>query len=102
IFGEVVAVDAALDAGDVVAAAGWIDGWPDASRNPWRAGRLVRRLRYEGRLEEARAALEIAGARASSVDRALLAQGKAARARVREELDRTLAPERRWLLAYLR
>ena len=102
LWGEAIAADAALDAGDLPAAAALLDRWPDARRHPLRAARLVRRLRYEGRADEARAVLEAAvPARVAPIDRALLAASKAARARLRRELDAEAAPERRWLNAYL-
>lgn len=103
-WGDVVAADAALDEGDLARAKEIVVGWPDGAKHPLRALRVARLARYEGKLADARAALDAAAkTRPALIERALLdAEDKAARAKAIAALDEQLGPERPWLLAYLR
>ncbi len=71
--GDLCAVDAWLDAGELTKARSLVDSWPDASTNPLRAARLGRLLRYEGKRREAVSALGAAlPSKAVLVERILL------------------------------
>lgn len=59
-WGDVVAIDAALDAGDLALAKELLDRWPDAKDRPLHALRLSRYLRYAGTPAEADAPSKLA------------------------------------------
>jgi hypothetical protein len=104
VWGELVRVDAALDNGDLDAAREISDGWTQGSQHPLRALRLARRLRYEGRLEDARQVLEKAApTRSTLLEKALLAgELRTDRTVVLSALDVSSLPEKTWLIGYLR
>lgn len=103
IGGDLVAVDALLDAGDLLGAKKIVDGWGDASGHPLRALRAARLLRYQGRPEEAEAALDVASpTRPALVERFLLeADNPDQRTHARTMLDARFGEDRRFFEVYL-
>jgi hypothetical protein len=101
---DVLVIDEALDAGDLEHARELMAGWKDASTHALRALRWARLLRYEGKLDEARAALEAAApTRPALIERLLLeAETDAERAHALAVLDDRLQPERLFFESYLR
>jgi len=72
--GNLVALDALLDAGNLVAARELVDAWPKGGRSTLRAHRRARLLRYEGETEAAIKAIESAGESPPAImERVLLA-----------------------------
>jgi tetratricopeptide (TPR) repeat protein len=103
LWGSMILVDAALDAGDLGRAREIAAGWRDAARHPLKARREGRRLRYEGRFEEARRALDAAAATPGTLyERALLAgELRAERNATIISLEGSKLPHRQWLVAYI-
>ncbi|MEJ7733731.1 MAG: tetratricopeptide repeat protein [Polyangiaceae bacterium] len=103
LWGSMLLVDAALDAGDLGRAREIAAGWRDAARHPLKARREGRRLRYEGRYEEARRALDAAAATPGTLyERALLAgELRAERNAAIIALEASKMPHRQWLVAYI-
>lgn len=103
IAGDLCAVDALLDAGDLARAREIVNGWPDASSHPLRAGRAARLLRYEGKGREAATALVSAAAgRAVLVERIMLgAETDAGREQARSLIDERLGQDRPFWQAYV-
>ncbi len=103
-WSDLVAVDAALDAGELAFARQVVGVWGDVKGHPTRAVRSARLARYEGRAADARALLEGAGATHSALVEAALndADTKEGRARALAALDDRHEPERRFLHVYLR
>ena len=101
---DILVIDVALDAGDLEHARELMAGWTDASTHALRALRWARLLRYEGKLDEARAALEAAApTRPALIERLLLeAETDEERAHALAVLDDRLQPERLFFESYLR
>jgi hypothetical protein len=100
--GDLCAVDAWLDAGDLARARAVVETWPDAATHPLRASRLARLLRYEGKDREASSALGAAApGRAVLVERIILAADSASGAEQALSLvDERLGPERPFWQAF--
>lgn len=100
-LGELVVVDRALDEGDLARAQSLTSAWKDGALVALRAVRRARLARYEGHLDEARKALEAAGAgRSAQLERALVA---AADVKGGEpKLPPLDEPERAWATALVR
>ncbi|NUO48181.1 MAG: hypothetical protein HOV80_04910 [Polyangiaceae bacterium] len=103
VAGDLCAVDALLDAGDLTRAREIVNSWPDASSHPLRAGRTARLLRYEGKARDAATALASAApGRAVLVERIVLgAETDAGREQTRSLIDERLGPEKPFWQAYV-
>lgn len=103
-WSDLVAVDAALDGGELAFARDIVKVWGDVKGHPTRAVRAARLARYQGRFADARALLEGAGAtHGALLEGALLAaEDKAAGAAVLAALDDRYEPEKRFLQVYLK
>jgi hypothetical protein len=100
LWGDLVAVDAALDAGDVALAAELESRWSDP-KQPLRAARIARRLRYEGQTEQAReAAAGAAPTPGALLEQLVLARSNAERAPALAAVSSGAAPASRWLHIY--
>jgi len=101
--GDLVAVDALLDSGDLKGARSIVDQWSDPSSHPLRALRAARLLRYEGKLGEAESALDVAApTQPALVERVLIEADKAdERAHARSMLDARFGEDRFYYEAYL-
>lgn len=102
-WGVIIAVDAALDRGDLKLARRLLERDAALAATPLAAERMGRLLRYEGRIEEARKVLS-----GAPLTRPALLQRAYADAEVPAERDKSAAsvgeryePERRWVEAYL-
>jgi tetratricopeptide (TPR) repeat protein len=104
LWSDIVAADAALDEGDLTLAHAIIDPWSGGAKHPILALRVGRLQRYEGKLPEARAALQAASpTRPALIERALLdAETKEERTNAAAALDERMEPERKWIHAYLK
>jgi Tfp pilus assembly protein PilF len=104
LWSDIVAADVALDEGDLTRAHEIIDPWSGGAKHPILALRVGRLQRYEGKLPEARAALQAASpTRPARIERALLdAETKEERAKAIAALDESMEPERKWIQAYLK
>jgi hypothetical protein len=103
LWGTMVAMDAALDAGDLRRAREISVQWQHAPRHPLNARREARLLRYEGRLDEARRALDAAAPTALALhERALLAgELRSERSATMKALEASNLPQKKWLVAYI-
>lgn len=103
VWGPIIAMDGALDRGDLKLAERLLGAHADIFATPLGAQRRGRLLRYEGKLDEARKVL--AGAplvRPALIERAFLdAEVPAERARALTSLGERYEPERKWVEAYL-
>ena len=100
LWGDLVAVDAALDAGDIALAAELESRWSDP-KQPLRAARIARRLRYEGQTEQAReAAAGAAPTPGALLEQLVLARSNAERAPALAAVSSGAAPASRWLHIY--
>jgi tetratricopeptide (TPR) repeat protein len=102
VWGALVALDMALDVGDLARARALLQAQPWIEKSPSGALRAARLLRYERSFDAARKALAgAAQTHAALVERALLeAEGDGAKAYA-ASLGERLEPERRWLESYL-
>ena len=102
-WADVVAMDAALDAGDLAQAQLIANGWHGAEKHPIRAPRLARLLRYQGKNGQAQVvAASAAPTLAARVEIALAAAEMAnARTAAIDALRAARAPEERWAAAFL-
>lgn len=101
--GDLCAVDAWLDAGELERARTIVDTWRDASTNPLRAARLGRLLRYEGKPRDAVSALGAAlPGKAVLVERILLgAESSSDREQTLALIDERLGTDRAFWNAYV-
>jgi len=101
--GDLCAVDALLDAGEMEKARVIVDGWGDGALNPLRAPRVARLLRYEGKSREAVSALGAATqSKAVLVERILLgADSTADREQTLALIDERLGTDRTFWNAYV-
>jgi hypothetical protein len=101
-WADLLAVDAALDRGDLAEVREAVERWPDAASHPLRALRLARLLRYQGNHASARAALEAAApSRLARIEAALVAaQSNAGIDAALAALDGAAGPEQPFVRAY--
>jgi tetratricopeptide (TPR) repeat protein len=102
-WADIVAMDAALDAGDLDAAQKIAAGWPGADKHPIRSARVARLLRYQGKNGAAQtAAASAAPTLAARIEAALSAAEMAsARDAAVAALSSGRTPEEKWALALL-
>lgn len=100
LWGDLVAVDAALDAGDLALAVELESRWSDP-KQPLRAARVARRLRYEGQTEQAREAIQGAAPTPGALlEQLVLARSNTERAPTLAAVSSGAAPASRWLHIY--
>lgn len=101
--GELVAVDALLDAGEIVRARALVAGWRDPAKHPLQSHRLARLLRYEGKPREASAALSGAPATGKVLIERVLAdaEAKGGLDHVLSTIDERVGAARPFLEAYV-
>jgi hypothetical protein len=101
--GELVAVDALLDAGEIVQARAIVARWREPAKHPLQSHRFARLLRYEGKPREASVALS--GAPASGrvlIERVLAdAEAKGGLDHVLSTIDERVGAARPFLEAYV-
>jgi tetratricopeptide (TPR) repeat protein len=102
-WGVIIAIDAALDRGEIKLARGLLEREAALAATPLGAERMGRLLRYEGRIDDARKVLS-----GAPLTRPALLQRAYADAEVSAEREKSAAsvgeryePERRWVEAYL-
>lgn len=101
--GELVLIDAALDAGDVELAKRTMSAWNDAATHPLKSRRWARLLRYEGDFGNASVALDVAAAVQPSLIEKVLVAGEieVMQKFLLESLDPTKLEEGYFLQAFL-
>jgi len=102
-WADVIAMDGALDVGDLVLAQSIAASWPGAEKHPVRASRVARLYRYQGKNGAAQtAAASAAPTLAARIESALAAAEMAsARDAAVASLNGGRTPEERWTLAFL-
>lgn len=102
-WADLVAMDAALDAGDLAQAQAIAAAWHGAEKHPVRASRMARLLRYTGKNGAAQAAAASAAPTLAARIEAALAAAEMASARTAaiQALDAARTDEERWTAAFL-
>jgi hypothetical protein len=97
LWGALIAIDAALDAGDLALARELASPWADHP-SPLQAIRLGRLLRYEGRSDDAHVVIASAAATEHGlVEKMMLSQDRKERQRILDEAPPSTLPIRKWL-----
>jgi len=101
LWGGLIAIDATMDAGDLERARALSLPWR-ADPSPIQAIRMARLLRYEDRLDDARALLKTAPTTEGAlIEGLLLAQSRKERQRLLSEASDARHDERQWLRVYV-